>query len=621
MFRPQPAQWFQMLVLKEDLPLALSVLATFQGIELEEDASAHHTPILTPELSHRMARFNILAERYQAYWPPTSEETALPFYASPMALLDGTLLLLDHWATQADPLIQELEHQRARLAQLAGIQELLGALGGQTMDLAGLRDTTTGQGRIQTALFILPSTQTATLTDDPNLLLIQVQGEHHRFAAAIGLPQAIQQLSGKVAQAKGRPMVLPRWIQGTPLENLGTAKERMAHTRDRITAIENELHRLGRQLGIRDHVESVGQLAWFFKTVHTVRTGPHFAWLTGWTDNRDPDTINHQLHQVGVRALVGFAGTTPDNPPMILRNPIWARPFELFPRLLGAPAAWESDPSPILALLFPLLFGYMFGDVGQGMVLALVGLLLLRRTPLGALLMVGGVSAIGFGWLFGSFFSREDIIQPLWIHPLNHPLLVLGIPLGFGVLILLTGFLLNALEANRRGLRVQWLREQAGLVWLYAGLLGLFIHPGAGVVALIGLVWFIQGAFRNTDRIDTALGHLGHLPETLMQLGVNTLSFARVGAFALAHAGLSLAVVALAEVAGTGMGSLIVMIAGNALILLLEGLVVSIQTTRLILFEFFLRFYQGAGRPFQPLRPPPGLGNIRLQEALDSISR
>jgi V/A-type H+-transporting ATPase subunit I len=89
-----------------------------------------------------------------------------------------------------------------------------------------------------------------------------------------------------------------------------------------------------------------------------------------------------------------------------------------------------------------------------------------------------------------------------------------------------------------------------------------------------------------------------------MQILVNTLSFARVGAFALAHSALSAAVVTVAAAAGSVPGWLLVMVLGNLLIIGLEGLVVSIQTTRLVLFEFFNRFLVGTGRVFRPLPAP-----------------
>jgi V/A-type H+-transporting ATPase subunit I len=95
----------------------------------------------------------------------------------------------------------------------------------------------------------------------------------------------------------------------------------------------------------------------------------------------------------------------------------------------------------------------------------------------------------------------------------------------------------------------------------------------------------------------------GSSVERILQMAVNTVSFVRIGAFALAHAGLCAAVVGMAEASGPGYWP--VLIIGNAAIIALEGLVVSIQTTRLVLFEFFIRFLTARGRAFVPLAPPP----------------
>ena len=96
--------------------------------------------------------------------------------------------------------------------------------------------------------------------------------------------------------------------------------------------------------------------------------------------------------------------------------------------------------------------------------------------------------------------------------------------------------------------------------------------------------------------------------ESMLQLVVNTISFVRVGAFALAHAGLSMAVVGLADAAGSVILTAIILLLGNVLIIALEGLVVAIQTTRLVLFEFFIHFFQGEGREFRPADRPPESG-------------
>jgi V/A-type H+-transporting ATPase subunit I len=130
-------------------------------------------------------------------------------------------------------------------------------------------------------------------------------------------------------------------------------------------------------------------------------------------------------------------------------------------------------------------------------------------------------------------------------------------------------------------------------------------RPAALWSALGGVLWFAAGSMGTAtgNRFAALATGIAEFVEQMLQLLVNTVSFARVGAFALAHSGLSVAVVGLAEASGA-IGYWIVLLLGNVLILVLEGLVVGIQTTRLLLFEFFVRFLKGTGRAFRPLPRP-----------------
>jgi V/A-type H+-transporting ATPase subunit I len=255
----------------------------------------------------------------------------------------------------------------------------------------------------------------------------------------------------------------------------------------------------------------------------------------------------------------------------------------------------------------PLLFGYMFGDVGQGLVLIALGWWLKGRFEVARLLIAGGASAVVFGLLFGSVFASEEVIPALWLHPMSDPLTVLIVPLVFAVLLLSLGQLLAGLGALWRGDLRRWMLVDAGFLVLYLGLIGLLAGAPVGWLTLAGLAWYLAGSFLLHRRLLGALAAVGHLIENGMQILVNTLSFARVGAFALAHSALSAAVVTMAEATGSIAAGLLVMVLGNALIIALEGLVVSIQTTRLVLFEFFNRFLRGTGRVFRPLPAPPEL--------------
>jgi V/A-type H+-transporting ATPase subunit I len=217
--------------------------------------------------------------------------------------------------------------------------------------------------------------------------------------------------------------------------------------------------------------------------------------------------------------------------------------------------------------------------------------------------VAAGLSAILFGFLFGSVFSREDILPALWFHPMERPLVLLGAPLVFGVLLLALGQILSGLEAAWRDGLEAWLWRDAGFLVLYLGVAASFVAPEGWWMALIGLGWFLVGS-SVVRGIGGALSAVGELVENGLRLLVNTVSFTRVGAFALAHAGLSSAIVTLADAAGGGPLTWVIMVLGNALIILLEALVVSVQTTRLVLFEFFSRFLRGEGRGFRPLAPP-----------------
>jgi len=292
--------------------------------------------------------------------------------------------------------------------------------------------------------------------------------------------------------------------------------------------------------------------------------------------------------------------------PVVLRNPAWARPFEIFARLLGMPGAGEADPSRVVAIIAPLMFGYMFGDVGQGALLIVAGFALRRRFPALAVLIPGGVAAMFFGFLFGSVLTSEQILTPIWLRPIEQPLQALGASLAFGVFVVLLGLSLDATQQHWSGQGRRWWATRAGLMLCYLGIaLAPFDLRGLWAVPA-GLVWHWSGsALLSTAQRVAELGRaVGESIETLLQLLVNTLSFVRVGAFALAHAGLSTVVNDLAQGFDSKPLYWLALVAGNLLIMTIEGLVVGIQTTRLVLFEFFIRFLRATGRPFLPLSAP-----------------
>ena len=211
-----------------------------------------------------------------------------------------------------------------------------------------------------------------------------------------------------------------------------------------------------------------------------------------------------------------------------------------------------------------------------------------------------------FGLVFGDIFGLDHVIEPLWFRPLDHPLEILFVPLLFGAGMILLGLLFNGVEALWRGQVRGWLLRDAAVLVMYSAMLSAPFVPEALWVATFAVIWFVLGQLFTTsiDRFSSFWRNLALLLHSIFSLTLNSLSFVRVGAFALAHAGLSAAMLAL--IAGVSSDILYILLlgVGNILTVILEGIVVFVQTTRLVLFEFALHFLRAEGRIFQPMTKP-----------------
>ncbi len=601
--RPSPARWFELLCARDDLTLAVEALARTGAVEVEADPAADRSLAL-PDLRERLARYRRLAQRYHHYWPAPEQLHPSAVPEQPIQAFDHALERLHAWREQARPLVRRLEQLRAERTELGLLDDLLTHGDDDLPEPALLA----GAGPVLAVrLFVLaPGAPRVPVPD--GVIDRLAATPNNTFLVLLGPPQAFETLEQDLVSLKARQLHLPQWLHGDRAQNHRQLAERLARIEQEASGLQRDIAALTAQHHVDQALGDIARLEWFVGHMSDLPATESFAWVSGWTSDLDSSALEDALRESPARALIRFPPPPQGvRPPLVMRNPWWVRPFELFAGLLGTPGRDEADPSRLLAVIAPLLFGYMFADLGQGLVLFLAGLALRRRLPLLRLLVAGGLSSMVFGVVFGSFFSREDVFAPLWTHPIEQPLPVLMVPLLCGVVILLLGLLLNALSAHWRGELRAWVRVEAALPVLYLGLVGALLHPQAGLsLALAGLLWYFGGTLlASGGSVAALLLALAHLVGRGMQLLVNTLSFVRVGAFALAHAGLSLAVVVLADATGNAAVGALVMVLGNLLVIVLEGLVVSIQTTRLILFEFFIRFLQAQGRGFRPLDLPP----------------
>lgn len=321
-------------------------------------------------------------------------------------------------------------------------------------------------------------------------------------------------------------------------------------------------------------------------------------------------------------------------PPTKLRNPKLFKPFEMYVKMYGLPAYNEMDPTWFVAITYSFIFGAMFGDVGQGLVLFLGGLFLYKtkKIDLAGIISCAGVFSVFFGFMYGSFFGFEDVLKAIWLKPMNQmmdvPLVgrlnaVFVIAIGFGMFIILICMVFNIINSIRRGdTEKTWFDSNAvaGLVFYGSIVLtiGLFISgkklPASAILVIMFgiplLLMFLKEPLTNLVEKKSKIlpeqkgmffvQSFFELFEVLLSYLSNTLSFLRIGAFAVSHAAMMEVVLMLAGATNGGSPNWIVVVLGNIFVCAMEGLIVGIQVLRLEYYEIFSRFYAGNGREFKP---------------------
>ena len=599
MIRPQLARWFEILVARDDATLALEALAATNAAELETRPAVGLPPALAdlPPLLQRYAEQSL---RYHAYWP-AGEHRRSRFPEPPAATLTRCLERIAAWESEALPTIDRLQHAATDRGELVVWERALRAMADFAIDLAY---AAASGPVVQAQLFVYPP------GDEPNfpsgLLVRRFEIDEVVHALGVGTASDLRSVALQLDALKGRAYSLPAWLPSDAAASSACVTSRIEALDREAAELTAKLRTLGARHDLGAMLGEAERLHWVIENVHALETGPLFCWITGWTSELSGDRLAEVLERSGARAILRYApAPTGTVAPLILANPTWARPFEIFSRALGMPARNEADPTMLLTFVVPAMFGYMFGDVGQGLVLVAAGFALRDRAPFARLFVAGGIGATFFGVVFGSVFGLQGIIHPLWVEPLDDPLRVLLVPLYGGAILLTVGLLLGAVEAYWRGELRGWFCSELWLATVYVALLIGIGKPGAFWVAAAGAAAFCLGRAAAARRATAGFAAIAEVVERTLQILINTLSFSRVGAFALAHAGLSSAIVALMEASDGIVAKAIVLFAGNLVVLVLEGMVVSIQTTRLVLFEFFARFLVAPGRMFRPLPAPP----------------
>lgn len=344
--------------------------------------------------------------------------------------------------------------------------------------------------------------------------------------------------------------------------------------------------------------------------------------------------------------------------PVKLKPRKFMEPFERLIFAYAAPLYGTIDPTPFVACFFVLLFAIMFGDVGQGFVGVLMGLLLKRghyRKSLaflnkfqkfGVVFIIVGIASMFTGFLYGSFFSNEEVFVPVtrtitsalfgqpWdrfvslqpTHGVDKVMLFFGFTLAVGAIINSIGLVINIINKFLLGNYYDAIFNKTGICgaffFWYVIFMVIRILTGMGAFALYDIIllslpllllFFREPIYRlfagkrplvHGSLVGLIMEGIIELLESVSYYFSNSLSFVRVGAFALSHAVLSLIIFKLvdmlAETSAGLAGQIAILLVGNLLIIFLEGMIVAIQVVRLHYYEFFSKFFTETGEEFKP---------------------
>lgn len=432
---------------------------------------------------------------------------------------------------------------------------------------------------------------------------------------------------------------IPDEYEGTPAYACGKLEEKINELSDEIKLLENE---------IKEKFEENKELLYFsynrinslsrnfdVRKMSACTTNKSYFLVCGWMPEKDAIKLEKQLEHFDDCIMQIDDISIDCNPPTILRNPKIFRPFEMYIKMYGLPSYNEFDPTIFVALTYAFIFGAMFGDLGQGFLLFMAGFILykVKDFALGAIISAAGFFSMIFGLLFGSIFGFEDIIEPLWLRPISSmseiPFLgklntVFIIAIGFGMFLILVTMILNIINSIKR-------KDIASAIFDTNGLAGLIFY--GSIIAVITLVFsgnHLPGIIvllimfvlpllliglkeplthiieKKHEKMEESKGiflvqMFFELFEVLLSYFSNTISFVRIGAFAVSHAAIMEVVFMLAG-AEHGSPNIFAIIIGNIIVMGLEGLIVGIQVLRLDYYELFSRFYRGSGRTFKSFK-------------------
>ncbi len=423
---------------------------------------------------------------------------------------------------------------------------------------------------------------------------------------------------------------VPNFVHGTPKIAIQKIQEETSFIEQLIVGLNHDIDEIINQYSSRlNYIFNVSKnMSRTYEAQKYVVVIGDESSIVGFATAKDAKKIKKDFESIEgvVVHLKDENGDSRLTPPTKLENNWFCRPFRLFVEMYGVPNRMERDPTPFVALTYTLLFGIMFGDVGQGLIISLAGYIAYKKwgMELGEIGIRLGISSALFGIVFGSVFGNEEILVPFiyTMDPSSTMNLLIG-AIGIGATLIIITMWKNMMKNFRNKHTATALFSHNGLsgIIFYVSIIVMIVATKLGlhVVNMLTififlvlpclLMFFQEPLERKMDGKKAFKEGFGgfmmiavfEMFEVLLTFVANTMSYLRVGGFILSHAGMMLVVYTLAHMFN-GIGYWITLILGNIFVMMLEGMIVGIQALRLEFYEMFSRYYQGNGIPFKSIK-------------------
>ncbi len=651
MLKPERMHRVSIIVAKEQLANFLAFAGTkklFHLVQVADeklpDGAQHY------EAAQLLARSSTVKNRIATLTTalPISESTPERIEA-PLNNLDSLSKFLDEETAKLEQSVRHLESAEGKLQtereQTSELSRFLSGLQNVGVSL----DAIAGEGFLaslagEASQESIPSVQRELDEITYGNLIFAITNTSEKTQTFLALfPNVFEEDAKQATTAMGAKLG-PPWVDLPP--DPKKAKEavdsRLGEIEGSSKQLEHQRESLAKEYG--PLIKTLATLSEIFdartKAVAGSSTTESTAFLEAWVPRNQVQTlvdgaskacdglVSVQLETANNPAHHGDADTHEQkevDPPTLVKVPSWTRPLQSVIDNFGIPSYAETNPLPFMIFTFPLIYGLMFGDFGEGLLFLLFGLFLLylkrkkvKVFDIGQIFVNGaelvvmlGIGTTIFGFVFGDFFGF-DSFKIFGFHPLfsptegafdpvpdiSHLLLYMVFILFFGVAHYLSGLALSAYNKIRNGEYKHAILGPISWAWFYV----VFIYA-ATLVVVSG---FKFGAVLKNPLVPLLLfvpmglmlyGEGGlHLMEVFIGAGSNTLSYLRIWALNLADFAIKFAFFTSFGIAGV--------VVGNVLVMILEGLIVFVQTLRLHWVEWFGKFYEGNGHPFAPYQEP-----------------